>query len=375
MRLRGARVASGPEEAVRKDIEIARGPAFTLDLEGLLLLPGLINAHDHLEFSLFPRLGRGPWANAAEWARDIHRPLESPVREHLRVPKNTRLLWGGLKNLISGVTTVCHHNPWAPVFERRFPVRVVKRFGWAHSLPFSPDLPARFRETAAHWPFILHLGEGADRQTGREIFELDALGALDARTVLVHAAALQGRGLALAKRKGASIVWCPSSNLFLLGRTLTSSALESGIPTALATDSPLTAQGDLLDELRVARKLSRLPAGRIYRMVTEIPAGILRLGPRAADLIAIHDDGRSPAEALLRAARPELVIAGGQIKLISAALARRAPALRLERLRLESLRVEGRGEFLVDADIGRLRRAAERGLGSELRLAGRRILA
>jgi len=29
-----------------------------LDLEGLQVLPGLINAHDHLEFALFPRLGQ-----------------------------------------------------------------------------------------------------------------------------------------------------------------------------------------------------------------------------------------------------------------------------------------------------------------------------
>ncbi len=51
-----------------------------LDLDGLQILPGLINAHDHLEFALFPRLGRRIYSNATEWARDIYRPEESPVR-------------------------------------------------------------------------------------------------------------------------------------------------------------------------------------------------------------------------------------------------------------------------------------------------------
>jgi len=96
-----------------------------VDVRGCVILPGLINAHDHLEFNLFPRLGRGPYPDARAWARDIYHPKQSPVRDHLRVPPPVRLRWGGIKNLLSGVTTVCHHNPYeARVFEREFPVRV-----------------------------------------------------------------------------------------------------------------------------------------------------------------------------------------------------------------------------------------------------------
>ena len=116
-----------------------------MDLEGYLLLPGLINAHDHLEFNLYPRLGTRTYANVREWAADIHKLDDSPVREHLRVPLSTRLFWGGMKNLVAGVTTVSHHNPYhARIFDSGFPVRVVRRFGWAHSLAFSPDVGARF---------------------------------------------------------------------------------------------------------------------------------------------------------------------------------------------------------------------------------------
>ncbi len=66
-----------------------------LDLTGVQILPGLINAHDHLlHFALFPRLGSGPYANATEWARDIYHPDRDPVRKHFLVPKHFRSIWG-----------------------------------------------------------------------------------------------------------------------------------------------------------------------------------------------------------------------------------------------------------------------------------------
>jgi cytosine/adenosine deaminase-related metal-dependent hydrolase len=74
VRLSGARVALTATHAERIDLGIrgsrilpfdsAPDKSIEFDLTGHLLLPGLINAHDHLEFNLFPRLGRGPYPNA-----------------------------------------------------------------------------------------------------------------------------------------------------------------------------------------------------------------------------------------------------------------------------------------------------------------------
>lgn len=371
MILQGARVARGPRRAVRRDVRVA-GEALSLDLAGHLLLPGLVNAHDHLEFNLFPRLGRGPYRNATEWARDIYHPERSPVREHLAVPKPVRLWWGALKNLLSGVTAVCHHNPYEPaVFGANFPVRVLRRFEWAHSLEFTADLAQRFRLTPPAQPFLVHCGEGTDRAARREIGVLDALGALDRRTVLIHGVGFTAEAVALMRRRGAALVWCPTSNLTTLGRTVRPAVLRSGLPVALGTDSALTAGVDLIDELAVARRY--VDEDRLYEMVTRLPSRILRLAQAEArgDWIAVRAPDGPPARALMDA-QITLVVTGGRIRLIDPTLARQLPAR--VRSRFQPLTVEGRAPVLVDADVRTLYRAAARHLGKDVHLAGKRIL-
>jgi cytosine/adenosine deaminase-related metal-dependent hydrolase len=384
-----ARVAASARESVRRTIEIRRSRMFlpdtprsgpALDLGGHLLLPGLINAHDHLEFNLYPRLGKRRYTNLREWAADIHKVDDSPVREHRRVPLRSRLFWGGIKNLLAGVTTVLHHNPYQPrIFDSGFPVRVAPRFGWAHSLAFSPDVPARFRETPADQPFIIHAGEGTDTEAREEIHQLQKCGVLGPRTVLVHGIGFDASGFELLRRRGASLIWCPSSNVLTYGRTLQHEHLTSGAPVALGTDSAISAAGDMADEIRFAHKLNVASPEHLYRMVTDVPAKILRLGDAvgvlkdgaAADLVAVQDRGQTPAEGLIGIS-PEMVIAGGRIHLISKRLLERIPCSLTAAW--HSIRIEGRGEWLMPFDVPLLLQQAQAALGPEIRLAGRRVM-
>jgi cytosine/adenosine deaminase-related metal-dependent hydrolase len=391
MRITGARVALGATSAERIDLEIRRGRLQPfgsatgngprLDLSGHLILPGLINCHDHLEFNLFPRLGRGPYPNAVAWAQDIYHPDRSPVKEHLTVPKTVRLRWGGLKNLLSGVTTVAHHNPYDPeVFEDGFPVRVVKRFGWAHSLRFSSDVAERYRARSQRSPFLIHACEGTDANAASEIRELERAGVLRSRTVIIHGVGIDCDSLKLLLRRRTSVVWCPSSNLFMLSQTLGPEVLRSGIPIGLGTDSALTCQDDLAGELGVARRAGRLSAVDVYPMVTTRAAHMLGLDRGEgeirehgiADLLAVPDSGENPAEAL-HELRPALVILGGRLQLVSAELASRIDP-KLTR-RFQRVELEGRGAWLVNMNVSRLRAATETVLGPGFQLAGRRVRA
>jgi len=399
LRLYGARVARGPDAASLASVSVVddtihliqsgsspdnRAGLFSesaVDLSGFFLLPGLINAHDHLEFSLFPNIGNGPYQNAAEWARDIHENQAALIERYRKVPRSVRLWWGGIRNLLCGVTTVCHHNPLSPDLEHPgFPVRVVSQFGWAHSLSLEPQLAGKFAKSSRDAPFILHAAEGVDRESLKEVFELDRFHALDERTVLVHGLACTPVAAALINQRLAAVVLCPTSNQFLFQQFPSSSLVHSLNKVSLGSDSPLTAAGDLLDEIRFAHTQIGLHANAVYGMVTNQPADILRLRRgegrlrpgSVADILAVRDRGLSPAETLaqLSVDQIELVIRAGRVQLAGPALLERLPAAL--RNGLEPCEVDGQQRW-VRAPIGQLIADAEEVLGSDFCVGGKRV--
>ena len=400
--LSGGWIALDASTSVRADLEIANGRILRLiarggyrtglesagskngwaeiSLEGCLILPGLINSHDHLEFNLFPRLGRGPYPNFEKWADDIFHPESSHIREHLSIPKPVRLWWGGLKNLLSGVTTVCHHNAFEEsIFGADFPVHVVDRYGWAHSLRFGKNVRESFLSTPPGAPFIIHLADGLDRQSKDEIFDLDRLGALDSRTVIVHGVGLTERGHELRRQRGAALVWCPTSNRFTLGTTLDTAAIGGQDRISLGSDSALTAEGDLLDEIRAAHREGMDPR-QIYSMVTGSAADVLhlrndegKLQPGStADLFVVKWKDLAPAEILIntRLETIEMVMVSGKPHLVSAKTALCCPPDLLDGF--EDIEVEGTS-CLVRAPVGRLLKDPRARLGANVRLAGKLV--
>lgn len=347
--LHGASIALNPETAIQASVEIhnrkiAKMMGETrfstdvgIDLGGYLVLPGLINAHDHLEFGLYPNLGHGPYNTCREWAEDIHTCERNEIASQSRVPKDVRLYWGALRNLLCGVTTVCHHNPLSSTLQAdNFPVRVVENIAWAHSLSFDSQVVEKFNDSVADWPFIIHAAEGIDRSTTQEAAELERMGVLSERTVLVHGVNLSAEDIERVNAREASLILCPTSNHFLFGRSIDASLIPRLKNKALGTDSPLTAAGDFLDEVRFAKKWSSLPDTELYEMCTSRSASILKLRKGEgsiriggnADLFAILDRGGAPSSHLpqLRLEDIHLVVVQGRIHLASPELLDRFPA-------------------------------------------------
>lgn len=352
-----------------------------LDLSGHLLLPGLINTHDHLDFALFPQLGSGPYGNWREWAADIYRPVESPVEEQLRVSLETRLWWGGIRNLLCGATTVSHHNRYSEqTFSQDFPVDVASEYGWAHSVADPEKLVERYHQTPRDWPFILHLAEGTDQIAKREFEELESLVPIDERLVLVHGVGLTPAQLERVAHARAGVIWCPMSNCSTLGRTLSLEQISCLPNVALGTDSPLTADCDVLDQIRFVHRQMEIPSSLLYELVTSRAARLLRLKSSegslqnggTANMIAVRDRSLNPAETLSELCWKdiEFVMQQGRIVLLSRGLASCIPATLREGM--EEIVVDG-VQRLIRAPVRRLLSEASAALGQAPRLAGRAI--
>ncbi|HEV2471276.1 MAG TPA: amidohydrolase family protein [Chthonomonadales bacterium] len=321
------------EGAAAQDVSIACGRIrFTghadvrLDVREHLIFPGLVNAHDHLHRNAIPVFPHSrPFANSYCWAEAFQAHFENPAVIAVRaLPTELLYRHGGLKNMLSGVTAVAHHDPWNPALnDRYFPVRLLRRYGWCHSLElgqerpgkrrFGPDVRESFAATPKATAWIIHLAEGADEVAGAELETLAAMGCLAENTVLVHGVGLSHRDLDRVIEAGAAVVWCPASNLSMLGKTLDPRRLYNSGRLALGTDSRLTGSSDMLEELRVAERHSDLTAAELFRLATTGSARTIRM-PRSgalaqawlADLFLARDRGGCPYSQLLQLRRRDL---------------------------------------------------------------------
>jgi cytosine/adenosine deaminase-related metal-dependent hydrolase len=288
LRVCGSHIAALDEAPEAADVVV--------DLRGDRLLPGLINAHDHLQLNNLPAHESAEgYSHVRDWISEVdaRRRSDPQFAAGVSIARDERLLLGGIKNLLSGVTTVAHHDPFYPSLGHAdFPVAVVRDYGWSHSLYLDGEekVAASFRSTPSDWPWIVHAAEGLNEEAAEEFERLDALGCLEANTLLVHGIALDQSQRARLQRARSGLIWCPSSNLRLFGKTADVPELIAHGRVALGTDSRLSGSRDLLEELQMAAELSGLSEESLKHIVTRVSAQLLRLPDRGSLLPGLRAD-------------------------------------------------------------------------------------
>lgn len=381
----GADVALTPDSVINNPlIEISSGYLSSvkrsgaakpfLKLDGCVIVPGLINGHDHLIGNYHPKVGNGPYPNWLPWDNDLK---SSPVyRERQQIENRDLYLLAGYRNLVSGVTSVHDHIPHfvQEPFLSRMPVKVISRYTLAHSMGSAAlnwgDIASEYSKAVAEdVPFVMHISEGFDDETRQNIQALDRLGALGDHSVLIHGIAFSKQDMQLIKQKKGSMVWCCDSNLFMFNATADiKSIIETGVNACIGTDSPMSGGENLLREIQVGRDYYRkhygevLPAKQVLRMVTENPARAFRLYENGrlaedmlADLVVFNNSYDDPYESVANAELEDvrLVVING---LPVYGYADLLPELKGFDIRYQIVKLAGIDRFIIGDLLGVLKR-------------------
>jgi len=309
------------EDKIEKITKERINTQILLDIESGVLAPGLINGHDHLLGTYYPKVGNGPYENWLPWDNDLK---SSPIYEERQQIENRDLyLLGGYRNLISGVTQVSDHIPHfvQESFINIVPTKIISRYSLAHSiasfaLAWGDSVEVEYKK-AIHddIPFITHIAEGFDAETKQDIKTLDRKGGLGDHSVLVHGLAFTDEDIELIKKRGASVIWCADSNMFMFNRTANiKKLLETGVNVCIGTDSPMSGGENLLYEMRFDKDLYKkfynrsLPDDLIVKMVTMNPAKAFRLNDAGqirpgyvADFVVFSEKKENPYESIVSA--------------------------------------------------------------------------
>ncbi len=301
---------------------------FSIDVQNNLLTPGLINGHDHLLGTYYPKVGNGPYENWLPWDNDLK---SSPIYEERQQIENRDLyLLGGYRNLVSGVTTVSDHIPHfvnEPYIEI-VPTKIIDQYALAHAvvsfaLAWGEGIEVEYKKAVEHdIPFVTHIAEGFDPETVQDIKTLDKKGGLGKNSVLIHGLAFSDEDIELIKKRGGSVVWCADSNMFMFNRTANvKKILEAGVNLCIGTDSPMSGGMNLLYEMQFDKKLyqqlygAELSDELIVQMVTVNAAkafklkknGLIKTG-NIADLALFYNKGDDPYQSVVSAELKDVML-------------------------------------------------------------------
>ncbi len=323
----------------------------TIDADGAIVMPGLVNAHTHLPMSLFRGLADDMALD--RWLNEYMFPAEAQHITAQSVALGTRL---SLAEMLLGGTTACcdgyfltHHiaetveacgiravvgqgvidfpAPGVPDPEKNVAVAQAFAERWLQRSPMvRPSIfchspyacSARTLQAAKAAAdelgvrFQIHVAETESEvhQCQKEhgcspVANLQRLGVLDENTILIHMVWVDADDIQRVGDAGAAIVHCPESNMKLAcGVAPTPDFLDAGITVGLGTDGCASNNDlSLFGEMDTTAKLHKvhrldptlLDAATVLQMATIQGARVMGLdhligsleAGKAADLIIV----------------------------------------------------------------------------------------
>jgi 5-methylthioadenosine/S-adenosylhomocysteine deaminase len=323
--LDGPPIRDGRVEVRGADIAaLGAGGAADRRFDGGVILPGLVNAHSHLEYARMSGFGDGkpftPWIEEHIRRKEV---LEHPADSLVQA------IDGAHACLAGGITTIadcCYAGTVAAAAIQTGLRAIVYLEGfsvWAglgdriqaglDALPGStlvtPGVSPHAPFTVSHDDYALLIGIARRRglpvathllESEREHLHLDAFAdLLGPDTVAVHGVHLTPADVALAAELDVPLVHCPRSNALLgCGIAPLRDLLDAGVRVGLGTDSPASAMAfDMWEEMRAAVMLARAAARRADALTAATALELATLGGARAIGLDARTGSLAPGKA------------------------------------------------------------------------------
>ena len=319
----------GVPETVQADVTIQTGG---------IILPGLIDLHNHVAYNFLPFWDSGrTWDDRYQWAGA--QAYQTAVKDPYNKAKgDVRLIeemnkYGEIRALVGGATSIIGTFPsrGSGILVRNIDQRTLggdrmrtwvgpaSDFG-CNRTAGCPDQPAEIAELKETFDnrritaILFHVAEGIDADSRAEFQWFEDNGLLRPEVVFIHGTALEAAELDKMGGAGMGLVWSPRSNVELYGKTTDIAAAKAaGVQLALAPDWSPSGSDNMLAELRYAAELNEeqldclFTARELVEMVTITPARIAQrddmLGKLeagyAADLLVLRDRDEDPYDTVL----------------------------------------------------------------------------
>jgi len=298
--------------------------SYIINFKDVLVFPGLFNAHDHLEFNLFPRLRSKVYRDYLEWGNDIQRLYSTEINNVLNIPLELRLKFGMIKNLFNGITTVIHHGNNSVKKSDQI-INVIDGYNYLHSISLEKNWRVKLNLMFNKLPFVIHLGEGTGETIENEVNKLFKWNLFKRELIAVHGISLNTKHA----ENLAALIWCPDSNLYLYNITANVFELKNKLPVLFGSDSNLTSDPNFWNHIRIARKINALNDEELINSITALPGellnikdiGKIKVGCRA-DIVIVKKKSENNYDAFF-STNPEnilLIIRDGKIILFDESL-------------------------------------------------------
>ncbi len=311
---------------------------------GGVIYPGMIDLHNHPEYSHYPVLPIGKkYRDRYEWRwydDDYNKRITFPQQVLERAFYYDLGIeigrYGEYKALVGGTTTLQGSRPTQPYSNAECLVRNIETTPVAARLAFSrvdigrdAEEWKKIQDEYAKGVLVVHLAEGPSPRMAEEFRYLKQSGLIGPNLIAIHGVGLTEPQLKEMADAKSNLVWSPLSNFLLYGKTANiDAARRANISISIAPDWQPSGSKSVLGELKAADLVNKnelkmpFTDKQLVEMVTRNPAAAMQWGDKLgqiapgflADLVIVDDRNPESYRNLIEATEEniKLVVVRGE---------------------------------------------------------------